>query len=83
MSKKTRKNKIPERSTSEKVNHYKGQARTTKKRITSLEKRIQSLERKLDKIKYLFEEKPEKKEKSFREDFLKKWRNNKEENEQE
>ena len=41
---------MPEQSISDKVNYYKGIAKTVRKRMENLEKRVQVLEQKLSKI---------------------------------
>lgn len=47
-SKKNRKTtKLPEPSSSEKIEHYKGEAKRCKKQVKRLEKRIESLEKQL------------------------------------
>lgn len=49
---------IPEKSTSAKVNHYKGETRTLRRRIDNLEKRITQLESQLSKYKKLIPDEP-------------------------
>ena len=58
--KKTRKsNKMPEKSISDKVNHYKGVNRTLRKRIENIEKRMYDLEQRMSKYKKLLPDEPE------------------------
>lgn len=42
--------KIPEQSTSSKINHYKGVTKTLRKRIDNLEKRMVMMEQKIEKL---------------------------------
>lgn len=76
MVKKTSKSrKVPEKSISDKVNHYKGIARTVKKRMENLEKRVQILEQKMAKVYIKPDEVIEEKQEDCpRKDFLKKWK---------
>jgi hypothetical protein len=54
MVKKTRNStKIPELSTSAKVNHYKGVTRTLRKRVDNLEARLYEVETRINKYKHL------------------------------
>ena len=43
--------KVPEKSANEKINHYKGETRTLKKRLDNLEKRVKRLEDRQEKKK--------------------------------
>lgn len=60
MAKKARKSqKMPEKSISDKVNHYKGVNRTLRKRIENIEKRMYALEQRMAKYKKLLPNEPE------------------------
>ena len=82
--KKTRKsNKMPEKSISEKVNHYKGETRTLRKRIDNLEKRMLEMEQRLTRYKKLLPTEPkhvnfeqEKETDDPRQEFLRKFHPN-------
>lgn len=54
--KKRTKQKVPEKSISDKVNHYKGQTKTLRRRIDNLEKRLLELEARMNKYKKLLPE---------------------------
>ena len=57
MTKKSRNStKIPELSTSSKVNHYKGVTRTLRKRVDNLEARLFDLETRMNRYKHLLDE---------------------------
>lgn len=77
MAKKDKKSKkIPEQSSSEKVEYYKGLTRTVKKRVDNLEKRVYMLEQQLQKVKLSKEEVKcinSKDKKNSRKEFMEKW----------
>lgn len=50
--------KVTEKSTSEKVNFYKGETRTLRRRIDNLEKRITTMEEQMKRYKKLIPDKP-------------------------
>ena len=73
--------KVVEKSTSEKVNFYKGETRTLRRRIDNLEKRIAQMEERMNKYKKLIPDEPlnfgmspkvkkEKKAKEFKKKFM-------------
>lgn len=82
MPKKNQKTKkMPEKSQKEKLEHYKGENKLLKKRMTNLERRVHILEQKLDKFKDLDVEtfanyKKKSPKESFREKFLREWHPN-------
>ena len=53
MTQKRSKQKVPEKSSSQKTNHYKGETKAMNKRLTNLEKRMQVLEKTITKFKEL------------------------------
>ena len=84
MPKKTRNStKTPERSISERINHYKGVNRTLRKRVDNLENRMYELEQRMKKYKDLLPDEPAEcinfgtpKKVNEREEFLKKYHPN-------
>ena len=67
---------MPEQSISDKVNYYKGIAKTVRKRMENLEKRMQALEQRIEKLTNKSESVKcikSGKEKNPREAFLDRW----------
>lgn len=81
MPKKTRNStKTPEKSISDRINHYKGVNRTLRKRVENLEARLYELEQRMNKYKRLLPDEPEEcinfgtpKKVDKRDEFLKKY----------